>query len=431
MLPGAVASATLAPLELTMRNVAKKWQCSSPGMSNRVSLAELALSDIRLRPSEAVAIVGAICAQHIAGTVPGIPSPGVIRLSRDGDLLIEGPITTASDVIARAALLLTGLLPGFEALPEYRASGALRLVIARALGSMDLPPYGSLEEFRAALARFETEDVRQVARALFSAWERTSVTRAFKTTAHGDLTISDVRRARRATGLSLAYLSTVAEVPSRRLRDLEWGYMRDWPATAEARAQVIRYARAAGLDESIVLSVAWPLIIDNASQPGSAEPATSTALVPSGPQELAIVGAKLVPVAGRHRWRSAVIVAAATAALLGAFAFGWRTAAPVPPAHETLQVQLSGPPSSSAAVGDRDVSDAKPRDVRVLPIGTNGNDEPPRAEPAAPQPAPVVRVPPAAPPKGKRRQSAHSRPIERDEPRKSVLERELFRIVIR
>jgi hypothetical protein len=415
-----------------MRNVAKKWQRSRAAMSNRVSLAELALSDIRLRPSEAVAIVSAICAQHIAGTLPGIPSPGVIRISRDGDLLIEGPITTASDVIARAALLLTDLLPGFEALPEYRASGALRLVIARALGSMDLPPYGSLEDFRAALARFETEDVREVARALFSAWERSSVARAFKTAARGDLTISDVRRARRATGLSLAYLSTVAEVPPRRLRDLEWGYMRDWPATAEARAQVIRYARAAGLDESIVLSVAWPMIVEHASQPRSGEPVTSTALVPSGPQELAVVGAKLVPPARRHRWRSAVIVAAAVAALLGAFAFGWRSATPVSRAHDTLRVQLSPPQSPSpAVVSDGGGSDAQPRDVRVLPIGTNGPGEPPRAEPAVPKRARAGRVPAAAPSKGKRRQSAQSRPIDRDEPRKSVLERELFRIVIR
>src|SRR5687767_8882994 len=120
-------------------------------MSNRVSLAELAAADIRLRPAEAVAIVSAICTQHLTGTLAGIPSPGVIRLTREGDVLVEGPITTAQDVVVRAALLLTDLLPGYDALPEYRASGALRLVVARALGSLDLPPYDSLDEFRAGL----------------------------------------------------------------------------------------------------------------------------------------------------------------------------------------------------------------------------------------------------------------------------------------
>src|SRR5687767_12304079 len=101
-------------------------------MSNRVSLAELAAADIRLRPGEAVTLVCAICAQHLSGGLPGIPSPGVIRLTRDGEVLAEGPITTAQDVTVRAALLLSDLLPGTDALPEYRASGALRLAIARA-----------------------------------------------------------------------------------------------------------------------------------------------------------------------------------------------------------------------------------------------------------------------------------------------------------
>ena len=84
-------------------------------MSNRVSLAELAAADIRLRPAEAVAIVSAVCTQHLTGALPGIPSPGVIRLTREGDVVAEGPITTAQDVVARAALLLTDLLPSYDA----------------------------------------------------------------------------------------------------------------------------------------------------------------------------------------------------------------------------------------------------------------------------------------------------------------------------
>ena len=388
-------------------------------MSNRVSLAELAASDIRLRPSEAVAIVSAICAQHVAGTLPGIPSPGVIRLTRDGSIVVEGPITTAQDDVTRAALLLTDLLPGFDGLPEYRASGALRLVIARALGTIDLPPYASLHEFRFALSRFVTEDVRQVARALFSAWERATTTRAFKNAPRANLTISDVRRARRATGMSLSYLGSVAEVPPARLRDLEWGYMRDWPATAEARAQVIRYARAAGLDESTVLSIAWPMIVEHASTaPGE----TSTALVPAGPQTLTVIEAEVVP--APRRWRAGIVAAAATVALLGAFAFGSRASTPRPP--DSLQVGLSGQHAAPAAAGHDDAA-IPARGASIEAVATHGQNESPRIVPAAIRPRAV------APPDTGAAKSKRRRPAEpREEPRKaSLLGRELFRIVIR
>lgn len=391
-------------------------------MTNRVSVAELVASDIHLRPAEAVAIVSAICAQCSAGTLPGIPSPGIIRLTRDGELVVEGPITTAQDSVTRAALLLTDLLSGFDTLPEYRASGALRLVIARGLGAIDLPPYASLDEFCQALSRFDTEDVRAVAQALYLAWERASVTRAFQAAPRADLTISDVRRARRATGLTLRHLSSVAEVPSSRLRDLEWGYMHEWPATAEARAQVIRYARAAGLDESIVLSIAWPMIVDQAR----------TALVPAPPRAMAVIEAKPVPArTSRRHWRAAIVAAAATLALLGAFLFGWHSSPGSKTAHDTVSAGIGGRNGAPAL----DESPAEPRagGVRLRAVATSSNAEAPEpvdrpaAAPAA-DPAPA-----AAPSKPKRRRApARGAVPPREEPRKSRLfERELFRIVIR
>ena len=394
-------------------------------MSNRVSLAELAISDIRLRPAEAVGIVSAICAQHAAGALPGIPSPGVVRLTRDGKLVIEGPITVAPDPVVQAALLLSDLLPDSDPLPEYRASGALRLVIARALGSLDLPPYTSLDEFRAALTRFETEDLRDIARALFAVWERAGVTRAFKAAPRADLTISDVRRARRATGLSLSYVATVAEVQPRRLRDLEWGYMRDWPATAEARAQVIRYARAAGLDESIVLSIAWPLIVEHASS------TPLEALVPAPPPVVTVTAVRAASVP-RHQWRGALIAAAAIVALLGAFVFGWRWSSPTPPPQDAVHVGVSGQGPAPPADTDRAAaaSDAE-RPLRAQPIGTAGEPEPPRAVAAALHPQRVDPAPAASPAKAKRRRSTPPRTPPREEPRKSMFDRELFRIVIR
>lgn len=414
-------------------------------MSTRVSLAELAASDIRLRPAEAVAIVSAICEQHMSGTLPGIPSPGVIRLTRNGEVVAEGPMTTAHDDVSRAAMLLTDLLSGFDALPEYRASGALRLVLARALGSVDLPPYASLADFCLALSRFRTEDVRDVSQGLFTAWERARAARAFKAAPDAELTISDVRRARRATGLSLGYLAVVAEVAPARLRDLEWGYMRHWPATSEGRAQVIRYARAAGLDESVVLSIAWPMILERASDAG-ADTVPGVALVRSGPQVLTVVQPRLATGSARTRhWRAALVAAAATVALIGAFAFGWRSSQPEPPRYDGLQVGVS---AEGSAPGLLEPADRRASRVAmpIVPRGDVSQSSEPRfgvtravvmqdaevRDPLQAQESAIRRAqpPPVAAAKPKTRRA--SAPPQGQEPRKpSILQRELFRIVFR
>lgn len=136
----------------------------------RVPLQELIASGIRLRPAEAVAIVGELCRQRAARVLPGLPSLSVIRLTSHGEIAIEGPVPTGDDHVQRAGLLLEELLAGFDAPPEYRASGALRLVVARALGTLDLPPFADLEEFCAALVRFTTVDARETVLSLVAAW---------------------------------------------------------------------------------------------------------------------------------------------------------------------------------------------------------------------------------------------------------------------
>ena len=222
-----------------------------------------------------------------SGRIRGIPSPGVIRLTRDGAIVAEGPITAGAESgVRRAAHLLSDLLPDFSAPAAYRASGGLRLVLARAFGTIDLPLYATLEELCDALARFSVEDLGTAGRSLFRAWEEARATRRLAGPPPA-LTISDIRRARRATGLSLDDLAAVAEVPAVRLRELEWGYVRNWKLDDAGRAQVIRYARAAGLDEALVLSIAWPMIEEAAGRPAGS-PEAVVALVPSGPQALAL-----------------------------------------------------------------------------------------------------------------------------------------------
>src|SRR5215471_19116986 len=164
-------------------------------MATRVSLAELAAAGFVLHSAETVAIVLDLCRQLERGEIRGIPSTHVIRLTPDGAVVAEGPITTDRPPIAKAAQLLNDLLPAFDAPPAFRVPGGLRLVVARALGTLDLPPFESLNEFCAAVSRFAADDLTSTARNLYRAWE---IARTPRT-----LTISDVRRARRATGLSL------------------------------------------------------------------------------------------------------------------------------------------------------------------------------------------------------------------------------------
>ena len=401
-------------------------------MTPRVSLAELAAADIRIRPAEAVAIVCEICCQYRGGTIPAIPSPGVIRLTSDGEVVVEGPLTTGPWSVARAAHLLNDLLADFDAPAQYRASGGLRLVTARALGTLDLPPYESLEDFCAALERFAVSDLAAAAQTLYQAWASARVARE-TATAPAALTISDVRRARRATGLSLDDLASVADVPAMRLRELEWGYMRHWRADAEGRDGVIRYARAAGLDEELVLSIAWPMIEDAALVHHVEPEVVVTAIVPSVTRALAPLPFP-TPAPPRRALGSWSLAAGAAAVLaLATLAFArdaatWQSVALEPtPAPATVASRDAEPIAASPASAESPAGgssqklrtepvSASAEDARVGPVsatkvaGTSG-----RLRPSV---RPVKRS--AAPPE--------KRPPAR---RQSFLKRELFRIMIK
>src|SRR3954453_10117824 len=179
-------------------------------MPTRVSLSELTASGVRLRAGEAVAIVSEICRQRDRGALRGIPSAHIVRLTEHGTVVVEGPVNTDRPAVNAAAALLDELLETFDAPTEYRAPGALRLVVARALGTLDLPPYGSLEEFCGAISRFAAPNLEQLVQNLFAAAAAHIEREHAQPMAHSapvpielprdTLTISDVRRARRATG---------------------------------------------------------------------------------------------------------------------------------------------------------------------------------------------------------------------------------------
>jgi len=402
-------------------------------MPSRVSLAELLDADVTVRPDQAVAILREICRQHAAGDLRGIPNATVIRLTPDGRILVEGPVNRDQAPIPAAAALLSELLPGFDTATGYKVPGGLRLVIARAARTLDVPPFASLSDFCAALERFAAADLGDTVRTLYQTWEAARDAPR----SSPELTISDVRRARRATGLSLEDVAQAAAVPAAKLRELEWGYLRNWSPDATGRDELGRYARAAGLDEALVIAVAWPMIeaadreprvdtpvvgeplidepaIDelehDAPQPGWA---LLPASAPSAVVPMPVRAGHARPSAmARHRWAIA-LVAAVLLVIAAAFA-GWDR-----PVAIAAVATPQEPPIESTAPASRPAADAAPEP-------SPQQDTPRRASLVRLKTASDVR--PATP----RRAAAKAPARKQTQPRKpSFFKRPLLRIVFR
>jgi hypothetical protein len=298
-----------------------------------VSLAELAGAD-PLRPIQAVTIVHEIIVRISAGMIAGVPSPQIIRLSATGHMSVEGPIAADAHTVGHAAHLLTTLLPGFDMHSTERVPGALRLVIARGSRTLDVPPYSSLDAFGADLMRFASHDPEACIRELVttrlkarSVDETETIELEESASVNPTLTISDIRRARRATGLTLADISARTGIPPSLLCELEWGYLDHWPSPPAARRLMGRYAQAAGLDEQLVLDVACPLLeqqmIARDDQPQDLGVIEAEVLAESEPKAI-VPAADVVSLLARSRAankrharvRSLVVAALAIPALL-------------------------------------------------------------------------------------------------------------------
>jgi hypothetical protein len=317
-------------------------------MAARVSLAELGAAGFVLHSAEAAAIVVDVCRQFDRGAIRGIPSTHVIRLTPDGAVVAEGPITTDQPPVAKAAQLLNDLLPPFDALPAYRVPGGLRLVVARALRTLDLPPFASLDDFSAAVLRFAADDLASTARNLYRAWELTKAPRA--------LSISDLRRARRATGLSLEDIASVCSVEASLLRELEWGYLKNWRNDSVGLGWLSGYAKASGLDEQLVTSIVVPMF-DEAQPPHTEE----VGLVAAGPQTIVPAGQTR-----QHRGRrwGPIVWAAASAAAIALVSILTMVAWPRPAVKASLETPV---PAFVPAPVLAPVADAVPA-VQTRPV---------------------------------------------------------------
>jgi hypothetical protein len=308
-----------------------------------ISIADLEAAGLRLRPFEAVTLAREVAQQVTRGMLPGVPSVHVLRLVSDGRILVEGPVEAGGRAVQRAGQLLDALLPGFDAPPELRVPGALRLASARALRTLDLPPYPSLESFVDALARFAAPDAGPIVRDLVAWWHEASQIQAqadaqpapapappaAPAAATGTLarmppvptplTISDIRRARRATGLTIGDVATRSRIPAWLLRELEWGYYRNWPEGHYGRTQLIRYARAAGLDDQVVVRTVWPAVEREArSEARAVVPAMEWSESPDWTEGEILPAASDEPAAGTSpaRARRRMLAALAIPALL-------------------------------------------------------------------------------------------------------------------
>jgi hypothetical protein len=240
-----------------------------------VSLSELS---VPLRPVEAVTIVRELALRVVQGQIPGVPSLQVVRLCASGAITVEGPVAADGHEVARAAHLLQSLLPGFDA--GSKVPGALRLALARALQTLELPPYASLKDFADTLSRFAAADPAHCIRTVVAtqlersapAQLRGETLKPFAATVRDDdrvITISDIRRARRATGLTLTDIEERTRISAILLCELEWGYLDNWPPSPAVRRDIVNYARAAGLDEQLVVRTVWPLFEESLRSRGS------------------------------------------------------------------------------------------------------------------------------------------------------------------
>ena len=182
-----------------------------------VSLADLAAAGVRLRPIDAATIVSALVRQIESRALPGVPSSHVIRLSGMGEVSVEGPVVATGSPVPRAAQLLADLLPRST---RSGADTALTRLVDLALQTP--PGYVTLEQFGNALRPFAAHDTKAAIAEIAARWAAAAgVTDGWDPVEEDcDLSVSDIRRARRETGLSLEEVSRKSRIPVSLLRQL-------------------------------------------------------------------------------------------------------------------------------------------------------------------------------------------------------------------
>src|SRR3954469_1924402 len=128
------------------------------------SLADLIRRGVTLTPADAVAIAQQFIACHNVEVEPsppfGPPTIDTVHVSADGTVFCAG--SPPPPAVSEVARLIEAMLPAGVKMP-----GTLRYTIARAFLDVDAPPFDSLQEFSAALARTEPPNRVDVVRGLY------------------------------------------------------------------------------------------------------------------------------------------------------------------------------------------------------------------------------------------------------------------------
>jgi hypothetical protein len=203
-----------------------------------------------------VAAIGKLLARELARDARGagaveVPSIGDIRLEASGHLSWshgrEMPARRAGRGLGR---ILAALVSEAERCGD-RAPAALAFALARATDDHALVPLESLHDLTVIIDRLAPTDPLPVTAAFA---ERVG-SRAMAARPETIRTISDLRRARRDRGVSLATIASETGIPLTLLRELEWGVFDGWPAGYQTEASLRAYARAAGLPAAAVLTI--------------------------------------------------------------------------------------------------------------------------------------------------------------------------------
>ncbi len=138
-------------------------------LSERVTIAQLLDSGIRLSWREALAITQSVadagCLSR-SGDATCTDLLSGFALDADGTITAVAR-TCAGPSLSELALFLVQLLPGENAPVERRAPAAVHLAIGRALEVVEAPPFSSVEEFTRTLARLERDSRPALLRAVY------------------------------------------------------------------------------------------------------------------------------------------------------------------------------------------------------------------------------------------------------------------------
>jgi Tol biopolymer transport system component len=137
-------------------------------MTQALTLSDIAASGVGVQAHEAVAIaqqlIDAPAPEHPLRPPLGPPTLENVRISRDGSVVCSS--SAATPAVFEIGILLEAMPPRTGA--ARRVPGGLRYTIARALLEVDAPPFDSISDLSAALARFESGDRRAVVRELYA-----------------------------------------------------------------------------------------------------------------------------------------------------------------------------------------------------------------------------------------------------------------------